>query len=191
MDYGDPLGIVLFWLCYQREIIAVALFISAFVIAGIITAHYEKKKTIKNKKKKKRRKTFKLNKIFKRKRKRSRNKHRTTRTVSNGPRDLDYDCMMMHKQLRSELEKLEALEPGEVHTVSVTSPFGTLSMTRLPENPEITKSANVSNCCCAVSAYTPKSFITSANLGLVDSEPKHDGKPSWDDVVNTVYGSKL
>ena len=44
MCYGDPFGLVLFWLCYQREIIAVALFISAFVIAGIITAHYEKKK---------------------------------------------------------------------------------------------------------------------------------------------------
>ncbi len=53
MDYGDPLGIVLFWLCYQREIIAVALFISAFVIAGAITAHYEKKKNKKEEETKK------------------------------------------------------------------------------------------------------------------------------------------
>lgn len=168
MDYGDPFGLILFWLCYQREIIAVALFISAFVIAGTITAHYEKK----NKNKKRRRKTFKLNKIFKRKRKRSRNKRKTTRTVS---RDLDYNYMMMHKQLRSELEELEVLEPGKVHTVSITSPFGTLSITRFPENPEITESTNRSKCCCAVSVYTPKSFITSANLGLVDPESKHDG----------------
>ena len=49
MDYGDPFGLVLFWLCYQREIIAVALFIMGFVIAGTITAHYEKKKNKKRK----------------------------------------------------------------------------------------------------------------------------------------------
>ena len=49
MDYGDPLGIVLFWLCYQREIIAIALFIMGFIIAGTITVHYEKKKNKKRK----------------------------------------------------------------------------------------------------------------------------------------------
>ena len=44
MDYGDPFGLILFWLCYKKEIISGLSFISGFIIAGIITIVYEKKK---------------------------------------------------------------------------------------------------------------------------------------------------